>query len=93
MQLVSCKVSLPPPSALWAMFATLGELTEFRVAFSGIRGLVTLIYGDKKKRRTRWKKLCTTGAVKGGPKSVAQLPVVVPSVPPPPAQPGVSSAV
>ena len=91
MQLVSCNVSLsPPPPALGVMFATLGEFTEFRVAFNRIRGSVTLIYGEKRKRRTRRK---TPRAVKGGPKSAAQLPVAVPFVSPSPAQPGMSSSV
>ena len=53
------------------MLATLGELTEFRVAFSGIRGSVTLIYGDRKKRRTRRGKPCVPGAVKEGTKLAA----------------------
>ena len=36
------------------------DLTEFRVAFNGNRGSVTLIYGDKRKTP------CALGAVMGG---------------------------
>ena len=87
MQLVSCNVPLPP--ALGAMWATLGELSEFRVAFNGIWDSVTLIYGDKKKR-TRKKKPCAPGVVKEGTKLcfTHNHPP-----PPPPAQPGVSGGV
>ena len=37
---------LPLPT-LGAMLATMGELTEFRVALNGNRGSVTLIYGEE----------------------------------------------
>ena len=53
------------------MLATLGQLTEFRVAFNGSRGTVTLIFGDRRRKRTRRKKPCVPGAVKGGPKPEA----------------------
>ena len=41
---------------------TIGELPEFRVASNGNRGSVTLIYGDKRKKRTN---KCAPGAVWG----------------------------
>ena len=68
------------------MLATLVELSECRVAFNGNQGSVTLIFGDKRKKRTRGKKPSAPGAVKG-PKPEAQLPAAVPSFNPPPAQP------
>ena len=43
---------------------TVGELEEFCVAINGNRGSVILIYGDKKKRRTRRKTPCAAAAVK-----------------------------
>ena len=88
MKLETCTVSLPP--TLGAMLATFGQLTEFRVAFGGSRGTVTLIYGDKRRKRTRGKKPSAPGAAKGEPKPAAKLPAVVPSFVPPPAQPGAS---
>ena len=75
------------------MLATLGQLTQFRVTFSGIWGSVTLIYRDKKKRRMRRKKPCMPGAVKGKPKLTVQLPAAVLSVSSPPAHLGVLSTV
>ena len=73
------------------MLATLGQLTEFRVTFNGNRGSVALMYGDKKRKRTRGKKPCAPGAVKGGgPKPEVQLPAAVPSFVPPPIQSVVS---
>ena len=96
MRLEPCIVSLsppppPPPPTLGAMLATLGQLTEFRVTFNGNR--VTLMYGDKRRKRTRGKKPCAPGAVKGVPKPAAQLPAAVPSFNPSPAQPGASREV
>ena len=91
MRLETCTVSLPP--TLGAMLATFGQLTEFRVAFGGSRGTVTLIYGDKRRKRTRGKKPCAPGAAKGEPKPAAKLPAVVPSFVPPPAQTGASREV
>ena len=88
MRLETCTVFLPP--TLGAMLATFGQLTEFRVAFGGSRGTVTLIYGDK---RTRGKKPSAPGAAKGEPKPAAKLPAAVPSFVPPPAQPGASREV
>ena len=88
MRLETCTVSLPP--TLGVMLATFGQLTEFRVAFGGSRGTVTLIYGDK---RTRGKKPSAPGAAKGEPKPAAKLPAAVPSFVPPPAQPGASRGV
>ena len=73
--------------------ATFGQLTEFRVAFGGSRGTVTLIYGDKRRKRTRGKKPSAPGAAKGEPKPAAKLPAAVPSFVPPPAQPGASREV
>ena len=90
MRLETCTVSLPP--TLGAMLATFGQLTEFRVAFGGSRGTVTLIYGDKRRKRTRGKKPSAPGAAKGEPKPAAKLPAAVPSFVPPPAQPGGSKA-
>ena len=52
----------PPPSTLGAMLATFGQLTEFRVTFSGSWGTVTL-FGDRMRKRN---KPCAPGAVKGG---------------------------
>ena len=75
------------------MLATFGQLTEFRVAFGGSRGTVTLIYGDKRRKRTRGKKPSAPGAAKGEPKPAAKLPAAVPSFVPPPAQPGASREV
>ena len=75
------------------MLATFGQLTEFRVAFDGSRGTVTLIYGDKRRKRTRGKKPSAPGAAKGEPKPAAKLPAAVPSFVPPPAQPGASREV
>ena len=92
MKLETCSVSLPPPT-LGAMLATFGQLTEFRVAFGGSRGTVTLIYGDKRRKRTRGKKPSAPGAAKGEPKPAAKLPAAVPSFVPPPAQPGASREV
>ena len=89
--LETCTVSLPP--TLGAMLATFGQLTKFRVAFGGSRGTVTLIYGDKRRKRTRWKKPSAPGAAKGEPKPAAKQPAVVPSFVPPPAQPGASREV
>ena len=91
MRLETCTVSLPP--TLGAMLATFGQLTEFRVAFGGSRGTVTLMYGDKRRKRTRGKKPCASGAAKGEPKPAAKLPAVVPSFVPPPAQTGASREV
>ena len=91
MKLETCTVSLPP--TLGAMLATFGQLTEFRVAFGGSRGTVTLIYGDKRRKRTRGKKPSAPGAAKGEPKPAAKLPAAVPSFVPPPAQPGASREV
>ena len=91
MKLETCSVSLPP--TLGAMLATFGQLTEFRVAFGGSRGTVTLIYGDKRRKRTRGKKPSAPGAAKGEPKPAAKLPAAVPSFVPPPAQPGASREV
>ena len=68
--------------------ATLGELTELCVAFNGNRGSITLIYGDRRKKRTRRMKPCAPGAVKSG-----ILPAAVPSFLPPSAQPEASGAV
>ena len=96
MKLETCSVSLPPPPpppTLGAMLATFGQLTEFRVAFGGSRGTVTLIYGDKRRKRTRGKKPSAPGAAKGEPKPAAKLPAAVPSFVPPPAQPGASREV
>ena len=76
MRLEPCTVSLKG-----AMLATLGQLTEFRVAFNGSRGSVTLMFGDRRRKRTRGKKPCAPGAVKGGPKPAAQLPTAVPAEP------------
>ena len=92
MKLETCTVSLPPPT-LGAMLATFGQLTEFRVAFGGSRGTVTLNYGDKRRKRTRGKKPSAPGAAKGEPKPAAKLPAAVPSFVPPPAQPGASREV
>ena len=92
MRLETCTVSLPPPT-LGAMLATFGQLTEFRVAFGGSRGTVTLIYGDKRRKRTRGKKPSAPWAAKGEPKPAAKLPAAVPSFVPPPAQPGASREV
>ena len=75
------------------MLATFGQLTEFRVAFGGSRGTVTLIYGDKRRKRTRGKKPSAPVAAKGEPKPAAKLPAAVPSFVPPPAQPGASREV
>ena len=75
------------------MLATFGQLTEFRVAFGGSRGTVTLIYGDKRRKRTRGNKPCAPGAAKGEPKAAAKLPAAVPSFVPPPDQPGASREV
>ena len=47
------------------MMITLGELTEFRVAFNGNRGSIMLMFGDRKKRRQRRKKPCAPGAEEG----------------------------
>ena len=91
MRLETCTVSLPPH--LGAMLATFGQLTEFRVAFGGSRGTVTLIYGDKRRKRTRGKKPSAPGAANGEPKPAAKLPAAVPSFVPPPAQPGASREV
>ena len=91
MRLETCTVSLHP--TLGAMLATFGQLTEFRVAFGGSRGTVTLIYGDKRRKRTRGKKPSAPGAAKGEPKPAAKLPAAVPSFVPPPAQPGASRGV
>ena len=91
MKLETCSVSLPP--TLGAMLATFGQLTEFRVAFGGSRGTVTLIYGDKRRKRTRGKKPSAPGAAKGEPKPSAKLPAAVPSFVPPTAQPGASREV
>ena len=91
MKLETCTVSLPP--TLGAMLATFGQLTEFRVAFGGSRGTVTLIYGDKRRKRTRGKKPSAPGAAKGEPKPAAKLPAAVPSFVPLPAQPGASREV
>ena len=91
MRLETCTVSLPP--TLGVMLATCGQLSEFRVAFGGSRGTVTLIYGDKRRKRTRGNKPCAPGAVKGGPKPAAKLPAAVPSFVPPPAQPEASREV
>ena len=55
------------------MLATLGQLTEFRVTFGGSRGTVMLMYGDKRRKRTRGKKSCAPGAVKGGGNQNRQL--------------------
>ena len=96
MKLETCTVSLPPPPpppTLGAMLATFGKLTECRVAFGGSRGTVTLIYGDKRRKRTRGKKPSAPGAAKGEPKPAAKLPAAVPSFVPPPAQPGASREV
>ena len=93
MRLETCTVSLPPPPTLGAMLATFGQLTEFRVTFGGSWGTVTLIYGDKRRKRTKGDKPCAPGAVKGGPKPAAKLPAAVPSFVPPPAQPGASREV
>ena len=79
MRLEPCTVSLSPTHILEAMLATFGQLTEFRVTFNGSRGMVTLIYGDRRRKRTRGNKPCAPGAVKGGPKPAAQLPAAVPS--------------
>ena len=57
MHLVDCTISLPP--TLGAMLLTLGQLAEFCVLINGKQGLVTLIYGERKKRRM-------PGAVPGG---------------------------
>ena len=35
-----------------SQLATMGQFAEFHVTFSGNRGCVTIIYGNKKKRRT-----------------------------------------
>ena len=75
------------------MLATFGQLTEFRVAFGGSRGTVTLIYGDKRRKRTRGNKPCAPGAVKGEPKPATKLPAAVPSFVPPPAEPRASREV
>ena len=69
MRLETCTVSpphppTPPPPK--AMLATFSQLTEFRVTFGGSRRSVTLIYGDKRRKRTRGNKPCAPGAVKGG---------------------------
>ena len=111
MRLETCTVSPPPPPPPppKAMLATFSQLTEFRVTFGGSRGSVTLIYGDKRRKRTRGNKPCAPGAVKGGggpkpaaklpaavkggPKPAAKLPTGVPSFVPPPAQPGASREV
>ena len=99
MQLVQCNGSFslrspPPPPRPWGMMlATLGELTDFRVAFNGNRRSVTLVYGDERKKRTRRKKTCAVkagGGGGGGPKPAAKLSVAVPFFVPPPAQPGAS---
>ena len=70
MKLEPCIVSLspppPPPPTLGAMLATLGLLTEFRAIFNGNQGSVTLMFGDKRRKRTRGTKPCAPGAVKGG---------------------------
>ena len=55
---------LPSTPTPWG--DTLGELTEFRVAFNGIWSSVTLSYGDRRKKRMKTKKPCAPGAVKGG---------------------------
>ena len=91
MRLETCTVSLSP--TLGAMLATFGQLTEFRVAFGGSWGTVTLIYGDKRRKRTRGKKPSAPGMAKGEPKPAAKLPAAVPSFVPPPAQPGASREV
>ena len=69
------------------------RLETFRVTFSGSRGSVTLIYGDKRRKRTRGNKPCAPGAVKGEPKPAAKLPAAVQSFVPPPAQSGASREV
>ena len=57
---------LPPPPTLRAMITTLGQLSEFRVAFIANRGSVKLIFGDRKKRTQRRKKPCAPVAAQGG---------------------------
>ena len=95
MRLEACMVALshpppPPPTqptsqpTLQAMLVTLGQLTEFWVSLNCNRGSVTLMYGDRRKKRMRGKKLTAvpsfnlppaqTGVskdVQGCPKSVA----------------------
>ena len=66
MQFVNCTIALftptPTPNTHFgAMLATFWELAEFRVAFNGNRGSATLIYGHKRKKRTRSRKPCARG--------------------------------
>ena len=77
-------VTSPRPPHLGSMLATLGQLTEFRVAYNGNRGTVTLIFGAGGIGREG------RSHGQGGSKPTAQLPAAVPSFVPPPAQPGAS---
>ena len=82
MKLETCSVSLPPPPHLG------GDVGDLWTA-----DRVPLIYGDKRRKRTRGKKPSAPGAAKGEPKPAAKLPAAVPSFVPPPAQPGASREV
>ena len=94
-RLEPCMVSPPPPPPPPSPWGDVGDFGPAnRVSFNGYRGSVTLMFGDRRKRK-RGKKLCAPGAVKwgGGPKPAAQLPAAVPSYSPHPAQLGASKEV
>ena len=55
----------PPPPYLGDDVGDFGQLTESRDTFNGNRGSVTLIFGNKRRKRTRGKKPCAPRAVKG----------------------------
>ncbi|XP_041357189.1 opioid growth factor receptor-like [Gigantopelta aegis] len=91
----SCSLELPPH--LGGLITTYGVLLEYRVAYTGSRATVTLVYGDpvkKPTRRRRRRKTDAPGADRGRSKPVAQLPAATfPVVPPKPKSTPVRPAV
>ncbi|XP_041379207.1 4-O-methyl-glucuronoyl methylesterase 1-like [Gigantopelta aegis] len=70
------------------MIASFGAVLEYRVAYTGSRATVTLVYGDPvKKTRRGGKRRRAPGAVQEDPKLAAQPPVAGPSASPPPPSP------